>query len=70
MDSHSENIYNIKPVNSFPVLSLGDILSNHASIAQNVVGRIKPLAYFSDYLKFGYYPYFIDNTGFYENTSI
>lgn len=52
---------------TFPVVSLGDILANHASIAQDVVSRIKPLAYFTDYLKFGYYPYFIDNLGFYEN---
>ena len=28
----------------------------------------KPLAYLNDYLKEGYYPYFIDNKGFYSET--
>jgi uncharacterized protein len=52
----------------FQVVSLPDILSNHIQIAQLVVDKVKPLAHFSDYLKYGYYPYFIDNPGFYENT--
>jgi hypothetical protein len=53
---------------TFPVVSFSDILSDHISIAQSVVDKVKPLAHFSDYLKFGYYPYFIDNPGYFENS--
>lgn len=53
---------------SFPVFSLTQIIENHIELAQTITAEIKPLAYFSDYLKNGYYPYFIDNQGFYENT--
>lgn len=53
---------------NFPVVTLQEILANHVHIAQQVVEKVRPLAHFSDYLKFGYYPYFIDNPGFYENT--
>jgi predicted AAA+ superfamily ATPase len=45
-----------------------DILENHVSIAQEITQEIKPLAFFNDYLKDGYYPYFIENKGFYNET--
>jgi uncharacterized protein len=53
---------------AFPIVTFNDIIEDHIALAQKIVSKIKPLAYFSDYLKFGYYPYFIDNVGFYENT--
>ncbi|MFZ5430404.1 MAG: ATP-binding protein [Bacteroidota bacterium] len=53
---------------TFSAVSFNDILTGHIPIAQAVVDKVKPLAHFSDYLKFGYYPYFIDNPGFYENS--
>lgn len=59
---------NYKSDSDFPVYSLEDILTNHSVIAHSVVDKVKPLAYFSDYLKFGYYPYFMDNPSFYVNT--
>ena len=51
----------------FPVVSFEEILKNHITIAHSVVEKVKPLAYFSDYLRSGYYPYFTDNPGFYQN---
>ena len=51
----------------FPVLSFEDILNNNVALSQPILEKVKPLAYFSDYLKHGYYPYFIDNPGFFEN---
>ncbi len=43
---------------AFPIYSLDDLLKRHEEIAAEVVHEIKPLAYFGDYLAFGYYPFF------------
>lgn len=43
---------------SLPVLSLTDILENHLSLSAMILGKIKVLQHFPDYLKFGYYPYY------------
>jgi hypothetical protein len=42
----------------FAPLSLADILQNHISLANQICGKIKPLQYFSAYLKHGYYPFY------------
>ena len=42
----------------FRILKLNDIIEQHFGISQEVVGKIKPLQHFSDYLKWGYYPFF------------
>ena len=42
----------------FEELNLEDILKNHEEISRDIVNQIKPLKYFDDYLKFGYYPFF------------
>ncbi|MCR9103587.1 MAG: AAA family ATPase, partial [bacterium] len=34
------------------------LLSGHETIASEIVQKIRPLAYFKDYLKAGYYPFF------------
>ncbi len=53
---------------NFRRYSLQEILTNHISIAKEIVQSVKPLAYFNDYLKDGFYPYFLDNKGFYSET--
>ena len=53
---------------NFRRYTLQEILTNHISIAQEIVQAVKPLAYFNDYLKDGFYPYFLDNKGFYSET--
>jgi hypothetical protein len=53
---------------NFRRYSLQEILSNHVQIAQSIVQEVKPLAFFTDYLKDGYYPYFLDNKSFYSET--
>ena len=50
---------------SFQAFSLADILNNHGQIAQEIVSRVKPFMYFSDYLKFGFYPYYLEGAGDY-----
>lgn len=42
----------------YNAVSLSDILSNHVSIASDIVSRIKVLPYFEKYLTSGYYPFY------------
>jgi len=53
---------------NFRRYTLPEILENHISIAQEIIQEVKPLAFFNDYLKEGFYPYFLDNKGFYYET--
>ncbi len=52
----------------FHFYTFEDILENHVQIATEIVSQVRPLAYFEDYLKFGYFPYFMDKPNFYTNT--
>ncbi len=52
---------------SFDTYRLSDILENHKAIAAEIVGKVRPLAYFDDYLRFGYYPFFLDKSHYAEN---
>ena len=45
----------------FPIYSLDDIIHNHIEIAMNIINDIKPLAYFDNYLNYGYYPFYLEN---------
>lgn len=45
----------------FGVYSLKEILFNHVDISSNISKKIDPLAYFSAYLKYGYYPFFLNH---------
>ncbi|HUZ60748.1 MAG TPA: AAA family ATPase [Hanamia sp.] len=42
----------------FDPLSLTDILENHISLTTEISIKVKPLQYFSAYLKHGYYPFY------------
>jgi len=53
---------------TFRRYTLKEILTDHVSIAQEITREIKPLAYFNDYLKHGFYPYFLENKAFYNET--
>jgi len=44
----------------FPILSLEEILQNNENLSAQIVSKIKPFEYFDDYLKHGYYPYFLE----------
>jgi hypothetical protein len=52
----------------FAIYSFEEILGNHVGIANEIVSKVRPLAYFNDYLKSGFFPYFIDNPNYYDNT--
>ena len=53
---------------NFRSYKLAEILNNHIEIAKYITQEIKPLAFFNDYLKNGYYPYFTDHNVFYSET--
>lgn len=53
---------------NFRRYTLQEILTDHVKIAQEITKEIKPLAFLNDYLKDGFYPYFLDNKSFYNET--
>lgn len=58
---------NIETGSDFKRFALNDLLQNHVAIATDIVDKIKPLAYFTDYLHHGYYPFFQEKSNFLEN---
>jgi predicted AAA+ superfamily ATPase len=59
---------NLKTGWNFPVLEFSDVLLDHVHLAHGIVEKVKPLAWFSDYLRNGFYPYVIENGDFYTDT--
>jgi predicted AAA+ superfamily ATPase len=57
---------NHKTGENFPAYSLEEILGNHVRISHEIVSKVKPLAYFSQYLQTGYFPYFMGDPGFFN----
>jgi predicted AAA+ superfamily ATPase len=51
----------------FDKISLQELLQNHAEISKDVNNRIKPLAFFQEYLKSGYYPFAFENKNTYAD---
>ena len=46
-------------------ISLKEILDNHAICATEILSKVKPLAYFGEYLKYGAYPFYITSKNSY-----
>ena len=59
---------NYKTGEEFPKLGLEDILSKHRDIVPDIINKVRPLAFFPEYLKSGFYPYFIKNPEFYRES--
>lgn len=49
----------------FISLSFQDILTNHIALAKEISARIKPLVFFDQYLRFGYFPFFQEEQDLY-----
>ncbi len=47
-------------------LKLTDLLQNHIAIANQIALDFKPLQHFNNFLKYGYYPFFIENINTYH----
>ena len=58
---------NYKTGENFQAYTLADLQQNHVEIATKIVEKIKPLAYYTDYLHHGYYPYFLEDRNYLEN---
>lgn len=58
---------NLTTNHNFEAYSLKDIIYNHQQIARNICSHIKPLAFFRDYIYYGYYPFFLEKKNFSEN---
>lgn len=57
---------NLQSGQSFASYSLQEILGNHEAIAQEIVSKVNPLWYFPDYLRHGYFPFFLEKRNFEE----
>lgn len=53
--------------NQFPRYTLEDILENHELIVEDILAKVRPLAYFNDYLKFGYYPCYLEEKSYIDS---
>lgn len=51
---------NIKTGNDFQELTLEEILQNHIKYAFAICEKVRPFEYFDEYLKTGYYPFFME----------
>ncbi|MBN2165212.1 MAG: ATP-binding protein [Marinilabiliaceae bacterium] len=58
---------NLKAGTNFEVVPFDNILRDHENIANNIVKNVKPLAFFSDYLHHGYYPFYLEQSNYLEN---
>lgn len=47
--------------------TLDEIVNNHEAIARRVLPVVSPSAYFADYIRRGFYPFFLEHRNFSEN---
>lgn len=57
---------NIETGMAFEKITLEDLVKNHLAICNEIVSKVKPLAYFDNYLKYGYYPFYLESTTTYH----
>ncbi len=57
---------NIETGENFEKISLEELINSHEEICTEIVEKVKPLAYFDNYLKYGYYPYYLENKNTYH----
>jgi predicted AAA+ superfamily ATPase len=58
---------NLTTKNKFETYTLDEILNNHQEISREITSKVRPLAYFNDYLEHGYYPFFLEKRNYLEN---
>ena len=57
---------NLKTGLSFSSYSLEEILKDHNEISKKIVSKVRPLAFYNDYLHHGYYPFFLEKQNYFE----
>ncbi len=58
---------NLMAGTDFPAVSFDEVMRDHAPIAKDICSKVKPMAYFQDYLHHGFYPFFLEKRNFSEN---
>jgi predicted AAA+ superfamily ATPase len=58
---------NIELKLNLPVVSFADIIGRHESIVPEFLEQFKPLQHFSTYLKYGYFPFYLEGTKNYHH---
>lgn len=58
---------NIELKLNLPVISLKEIFAKHEKIVPELLENFKPLQHFSNYLKFGYFPFYLEGTKNYHH---
>jgi predicted AAA+ superfamily ATPase len=51
----------------FPILDLEQILKNTGKLIPPILEKVKPIKFFEEYLRTGYYPYFLEDEVYYHN---
>lgn len=64
--SFRENL-NLCTGTQFQSYTLEEIIGNHEKISKSICDHIQPEKYFDDYLRYGYYPFFLEKRNFSEN---
>lgn len=57
---------NYKTKQNFQAYGFNELIRNHEQIATDITQKVKPLAYFDEYLQHGYYPYFLDRHSYFS----
>lgn len=58
---------NLETGQNFRAYSLPELLRDHELILKSILPKVHPWQYFEKYLKFGYYPFFVESHNFTEN---
>jgi uncharacterized protein len=58
---------NIETNNQFESFDLDTLLANHRTISREITSKVRPLAYFQDYIHHGYYPFYLEKANYSEN---
>lgn len=58
---------NLMAGTDFPAVSFDEVMRDHTLIAKDICSKMKPMAYFQDYLHHGFYPFFLEKRNFSEN---
>ncbi|MRT91900.1 AAA family ATPase [Ancylomarina sp. 16SWW S1-10-2] len=51
----------------FKSYTLQEVIDNHEEIVEKILSKVRPLAFFNDYLQFGYYPCYLEERSFIDN---
>lgn len=58
---------NLKAGLNFSPVTLADLMANHQSIVKDIMSIIDPSKYFTEYLDYGFYPFFMEKRNYLEN---